>query len=107
MVLPDSVLAYRFLHSASLKEDEVKLCRITIFDDEMRYKVLSLFGDKVQTIVCLKIDGAIYRFRSHSYYFRSIYPILSRMKDTMHKQLLREDHTKNLKLRWQKLQKKF
>ena len=52
MVLPDGVLAYRFLHSANLKEDEVKLCRATISDftyDEMKRKVLSLFGDKVQT----------------------------------------------------------
>ena len=51
MELPDGVLAYRFLHSANLKDDEIKLCRATISDftyDEMKKKVLSLFGDKVQ-----------------------------------------------------------
>ena len=52
MELPDGVLAYRFLHSANLKEDEIKLCRATISDftyEEMKRKVLSLFGDKVQS----------------------------------------------------------
>ena len=51
MILPDGVLAYRFLHSANLKDDEMKLCRATISEftyDEMKRKVLSLYGDKVQ-----------------------------------------------------------
>ena len=51
MVLPDGVLAYRFLHSANLKDEEIKLCRATISSftyDEMKRKVLSLYGDKVQ-----------------------------------------------------------
>ena len=52
MILPDGVLAYRFLHSANLKEDELKLCRATIADftyEEMKRKILSLFGDKVHS----------------------------------------------------------
>ena len=51
MELPDGVLAYRLLHSANLKEDEIKLCRATITAftyEEMKRKVLSLFCDKVQ-----------------------------------------------------------
>ena len=50
MTLPDGVLAYRFLHSANLKEDEMKLCRATIADftyNDMKQKVLSLHGDRV------------------------------------------------------------
>ena len=53
MTLPDGVLAYRFLHSANLKEDEMKLCRATITDftyNDMKQKVLSLHGDRVNIL---------------------------------------------------------
>lgn len=52
MDLPDGVLAYRFLHSANLKEEEMKLCRATINEfsyKEMKSKVLNMCGDKVQS----------------------------------------------------------
>ena len=52
MNLPDGVLAYRFLHSANLSEENMQLCRATIKEftyAEMKTKVLSLFGDKVQS----------------------------------------------------------
>ena len=51
MLLPEGVLAYRFLHTANLRDDEVKLCRATISEfkyKDMKAKILSLFGDKVQ-----------------------------------------------------------
>ena len=57
MVLPDGVLAYRFLHSANLKEDETKLCRATITEfkyKDMKQKVLSLCGDRVT-----KLDSSV------------------------------------------------
>ena len=50
MDLPDGVLAYRFLHSANLKEEEMQLCRATIKEfkyKDMQQKVLSLYGDQV------------------------------------------------------------
>ena len=53
MVLPDGVLAYRFLHSVNLKDEEMKLCRATIAEFKYKYmqqKVLSLYGDKVKDI---------------------------------------------------------
>ena len=52
MDLPDGVLAYRFLHSANLSEEKMQLCRATIKEfsyAEMKAKVLSLFGDKIQS----------------------------------------------------------
>jgi len=51
MKLPDGVLAYRFIQSANLKEEQMQLCRATVKEfkyKEMQQKVLSLFGDKVQ-----------------------------------------------------------
>ena len=54
MVLPDGVLAYRFLHSANLREDEMKLCRATIREftyAEMKNKVMSMCGDRVQSVI--------------------------------------------------------
>jgi hypothetical protein len=51
MVLPDGVLAYRFLHSVNLKDEEMKLCRATITEftyKDMQQKVLSLYGDRVK-----------------------------------------------------------
>ena len=53
MELLHGVLAYHFLHSANLKDDEIKLCRATISDftyDEMKKKVFSVtkFNVKVR-----------------------------------------------------------
>jgi hypothetical protein len=54
MTLPDGVLAYRFLHSANLKDEEMKLCRATIAEfkyKDMQQKVCSLYGDQVDKAV--------------------------------------------------------
>ena len=49
MTLADGGLAYRFLHSANLRDDEIKLCRATtdFTYNDMKQKVLSLHEDRV------------------------------------------------------------
>ena len=73
MDLPDGVLAYRFLHSSNLKEGDMKLCRATISEfkySEMKNRVLSMYGDKVQTsfdAVAVKPEPVFYGENRGSY----------------------------------------
>jgi hypothetical protein len=73
MDLPDGVLAYRFLHSSNLKEGDMKLCRATISEfkySEMKNRVLSMYGDKVQTSfdsVAVKPEPVFYGENRGSY----------------------------------------
>ena len=71
MNLPDGVLAYRFLHSANLQPDKMNLCRATINEfkyEEMKKKVLSLFGDKVHGLQSkIKEEPIFYGGHTNSY----------------------------------------
>ena len=63
MVLPDGVLAYRFLQSANLREEDMNLCRATIQNftyDEMKKKVMALYGDRVQLGFTVKEEPVFY-----------------------------------------------
>ena len=63
MKLPDGVLAYRFLQSANLKEEHMNLCRATIKEfkyEEMKRKVMSLYGDRVQMGAAVKEEPVFY-----------------------------------------------
>ena len=58
MKLPEGVLAYRFLHSANLSDEQMNLCRATMTEfkyKEMKQKILNLYGDKVQNTIQQKI----------------------------------------------------
>ena len=63
MVLPDGVLAYRFLQSANLREEDMNLCRATIQNftyNEMKKKVMALYGDRVQLGFTVKEEPVSY-----------------------------------------------
>ena len=61
MTLSEGVLAYRFLHSANLSNEEMSLCRATITAfkyEDMKKKVMSLFGDK--TVIKKSAEDVFY-----------------------------------------------
>ena len=57
------MLAYRFLQSANLKKEHMNLCRATIKEfkyEEMKRKVMSLYGDRVQMGAAVKEEPVFY-----------------------------------------------
>ena len=77
MILPDGVLAYRFLHSSNLKEEDMKLCRATISEfkySDMKNRVLSMYGDKAQSsfdAIAVKPEPVFYGENRGSFNYRN------------------------------------